>query len=141
MRRTLVGISTILCLSLQTRADIVWIEKEYDFGLIKEEAGPKTGYARFVNTGPEEVMITGMRPRCGCTKADFPKDPIAAGDTATVSFTYDPTGRPGKFNKSVRVYIGSSETYKIPITGNVLGTPQSLSTLYPVVSGPQWPRL
>ena len=136
MRKMLVGISAILCLGFGTQAEIVWLEKDYDFGLIKEEAGPKTGYARFVNTGPEEVIITGMRPSCGCTSADYPKDPIAPGDTATVSFTYDPAGRPGRFNKYVRVYIGSSDTFKIPIYGNVLGTPQSLSALYPVVSGP-----
>lgn len=117
-------------------AEIVWLEKIYDFGLFKEEAGPTTGHTRFVNTGPEEVCITGMRPSCGCTSADYPKDPIQPGDTATVSFTYDPKGRPGKFEKSVRVYVGDSDTYLIKIRGNVLGTPESLSTLYPVVAGP-----
>lgn len=49
------------------RGEIVWLEKEYDFGLMKEEAGPKTGSVRLVNTGPEEAVITGARPSCGCT--------------------------------------------------------------------------
>lgn len=43
------------------RGEIVWLEKEYDFGLMKEEAGPKTGSVRLVNTGPEEAVITGAR--------------------------------------------------------------------------------
>ncbi len=63
------------------RGEIVWLEKEYDFGLMKEEAGPKTGSVRLVNTGPEEAVITGARPSCGCTGVAYPDDPIAPGDT------------------------------------------------------------
>ena len=62
------------------RGEIVWLEKEYDFGLMKEEAGPKTGSVRLVNTGPEEAVITGARPSCGCTGVAYPDDPIAPGD-------------------------------------------------------------
>lgn len=118
------------------RADVVWLEKEYDFGLMKEQLGSKTGSVRFVNTGPEEIIITGARPSCGCTSVDYPVDPIAVGDTATISFTYNPAGRPGRFEKSIRVYIGEYDTSTIHIRGNVLGTPESLSVLYPIEAGP-----
>ncbi|MDE7438243.1 MAG: DUF1573 domain-containing protein [Muribaculaceae bacterium] len=122
--------------ALSASADVVWLEKEYDFGLMKEIAGPQTGSVRLVNTGPEEVVITGARPSCGCTGVAYNQDPIAPGDTATFSFTYNPLGRPGRFEKSIRVYIGDFDTYKITIKGNVLGTPESLSSLYPVEVGP-----
>lgn len=128
-------LSTLVSDSL-ANAEITWLEKEYDFGLMKEEAGKKTGYARFVNNGPDTVCITGVKPSCGCTSADYTDTPLAPGDTATVSFTYDPKGRPGRFNKSVRVYVGNTDTYRIAIKGNVLGTPESLAALYPVESGP-----
>lgn len=118
------------------RGEIVWLEKEYDFGLMKEEAGPKTGSVRLVNTGPEEAVITGARPSCGCTGVAYPDDPIAPGDTVKFSFTYNPLGRPGRFEKSIRVYIGDFDIATIRIRGNVLGTPESLSTLYPVEAGP-----
>ena len=118
------------------RGEIVWLEKEYDFGLMKEEAGPKTGSVRLVNTGPEEAVITGARPSCGCTGVAYPDDPIAPGDTVKFSFTYNPLGRPGRFEKSIRVYIGDFDMATIRIRGNVLGTPESLSTLYPVEAGP-----
>ncbi len=66
---------------------------------MKEEAGPKTGSVRLVNTGPEEAVITGARPSCGCTGVAYPDDPIAPGDTVKFSFTYNPLGRPGKIRE------------------------------------------
>lgn len=119
----------------EAAAEVVWLEKEYDFGLMKEEAGPRTGSVRLVNTGPEEIVITGARPSCGCTAVAYPEDPIAPGDTVKFSFTYNPIGRPGKFAKSIRVYIGDYDMATIRIRGNVLGTPESLSSLYPIEAG------
>ena len=116
-------------------AQIVWLERDYDFGLMKEAAGPATGTARFVNRGPEPVSVTGARPSCGCTSVDYSEEPVAPGDTAVISFTYDPEGRPGKFDKSIRVYIGENDSYRIGIKGNVLGTPESLDQFYPFGCG------
>lgn len=116
-------------------SEVRWLEKSYDFGLMKEEGGPKSGSVRFVNTGPDEVVITGARPSCGCTGVKYSDEPVAVGDTATVSFTYNPLGRPGRFDKSIRVYVGEYDTYTIKIRGTVLGTPESLSTLYPIDGG------
>lgn len=122
--------------AVSASADIVWLEKTYDFGLMKEADGPKSGSVRFVNPGPDPVAVAGARPSCGCTSVDFSDEPVAPGDTATISFTYDPYGRPGKFDKSIRVYIGENDSYKIGIIGNVLGTPESLTQMYPYEVGP-----
>lgn len=126
------------CILFAERADsqVAWLEKDYDFGLIKEEAGEQTGRVRMVNIGKQPTAITGARPSCGCTGVDYPKDLIAPGDTAIISFTYNPIGRPGKFRKTIRVYVGDYDMATIQIRGNVLGTPESLSTMYPVEAGP-----
>lgn len=116
-------------------AEIVWLQKTYDFGLMKEEAGPKKGEVKFTNRGSSPVVVTGARPSCGCTSVDYSQEPVLPGDTAVISFTYDPAGRPGKFDKSIRVYIGENDSYKIGITGNVLGTPESLTQFYPYENG------
>lgn len=131
------AMAALLLASATAGAEVRWLEKDYDFGLFKEAGGPRTGSVRFVNTGPEEVVVTNARPSCGCTSVDYPVDPVAPGDTATISFTYDPTGRPGKFDKSIRVYFaGNDAPVRIGIVGNVLGTPESLSLFYPVEAGP-----
>ena len=128
-------ILTLLLLVFGAQAEIRWLDKDYDFGLMKEIAGPKTGRSHFVNLGPDAVSIIYVRPSCGCTRVNYTKDPVAPGDTATVSYTYDPAMRPGKFLKSVKVELSDGERHTIKISGNVLGTPESLSTMYPVDAG------
>lgn len=135
MRSLLLTALCILSSTLGVEAGIVWLAKHYDFGLMKEAAGPKEGNVAFVNMGPDEVVVTDAKPSCGCTGVFFPDEPISPGDTAVISFVYNPKGRPGKFDKSIRVYIGENEVHRIGISGNVLGTPESLSLFYPVEAG------
>lgn len=132
---TLIFLLLSLFPDTEAKAAVVWLTKSYDFGLMKEEAGPKEGQVSFVNTGPDDVVITGARPSCGCTGVFYSEDPIAPGDTAVIYFNYNPAGRPGKFEKSIRVYIGEKDSYHIGIKGNVLGTPESLDQFYPVEAG------
>lgn len=116
-------------------AGIRWLEKDFDFGLMREESGPATGRSRFVNLGPDTISIFSVKPSCGCTSAEFSDAPLAPGDTAVVSYTYDPHMRPGKFDKTVKVRLSDAERHTIRITGNVLGTPESVAVLFPVDAG------
>lgn len=109
----------------------------YDFGVMKEVAGSKTGRVYVRNLGPDATFIRQVRPSCGCTDADFQQGEIAPGDSAWVSFTYNPAGRPGRFEKTVRVIYGDdSQKALINICGTVLGTPETLDKLYPIDAGP-----
>jgi len=113
-----------------------WLSTEYDFGTWKEIEGSRTGIVRFVNEGKEPTVITRVRPSCGCTGSDYYRDPVAPGDTAWVSFTYNPAGRPGQFEKTVKVYTGpQSDLTTIHIRGTVIGKPESLETRYPIEAG------
>lgn len=116
-------------------AQIRWLEQDYDFGVWKETTGPRTGRSRFVNAGREPISILDVRPSCGCTSATYTTTPIAPGDTATVTFTYDPTRRPGRFEKTVKVYLSDGTRRTIGISGSVIGEPESLRLLYPLSDG------
>lgn len=125
----------LLALTAAANGEVVWLETSYDFGLMKEQAGPKQGFVRFVNRGPETVQVLEARPTCGCTDASCPEEPVAPGDTAVIRFTYDPTGRPGRFDKSIKVRFQDGKRMSVKIRGNVLGTPESLEQFYPVDAG------
>lgn len=128
-------VSLCLLAAFGLRAEVRWLEFGSDFGLMHEEAGPRTMASRMVNMGPDTISVFSVRPSCGCTSADFSEEPLAPGDTAVIRYTYDPHMRPGKFEKSVKVRLSDGSRYSLPIRGNVLGTPTSLASLYPVDAG------
>lgn len=130
-------LASIMVLAAIANADarLLWLEESYDFGTFREVGGPREGYVRFVNLGPDTTAITRVRPSCGCTSERHTENLIAPGDTATVWFTYNPKGRPGRFAKTVKIYIGASGDVKhVPITGTVVGEPSSLAPEYPVTA-------
>lgn len=112
------------------------IDSNFDFGTFHESDGIKTAYARLVNDGDSATFINDVRPSCGCTGALYESDLIQPGDTTVVSFDYNPAGRPGNFNKTVKIYEGPENIrHIISFKGRVVGTPESLSRNYPVDCG------
>lgn len=112
------------------------LDKEYDFGLVKEAMGDAYGKVRIANTGTEPIVLTDVIPSCGCTAVDYPVDPVAPGDTAVINIVYDMRNRPGRIQKSLRVILNDYDVLTVYLKGNVLGTPATLSTMYPVENGP-----
>ena len=52
-------------------------------------------------------MISNVTTSCGCTVADWTKEPIAPGKTGIVSSTFDAKAI-GRFQKSVGIYCNAS---------------------------------
>lgn len=118
------------------KGEIKWLSTEYNYGVIKESAGNATGSVKFVNLGPEATYVSRVRPSCGCTGATYPHKMIEPGDTAEISFTYNPTGRPGRFDKTVKIYIGKeNELTTVRILGTVIGEASTLARHFPVECG------
>ncbi|MDR3250487.1 MAG: DUF1573 domain-containing protein [Tannerella sp.] len=93
----------------------------YDFGQIKESAGPVTHIFKVKNSGEVALVITNATASCGCTTPVWTKEPIAPGKTGEISVTYDPTNRPGPFTKPITVYSnGKTGTYVLNIRGVVV---------------------
>lgn len=138
MRLLVMALSAMASVAgLTAKAEIEWLATEYDFGVMKEVLGPQTGQVKGVNRGPDPTYISQVRPSCGCTGASFTEDVLLPGDTATVTFTYNPAGRPGRFEKTVKVFEGRDNVLTtVWIRGTVIGEPASLEADYPVVAGP-----
>jgi len=55
-----------------------------------------TGSFKFKNTGKYDLVISEVTTSCGCTVADYPKNPIKPGEEGMISVTYDSKGYSGK---------------------------------------------
>ncbi len=123
---------------------IEWLAKTFDFGVIKEDNGAQRGSFSFVNSGQEPVLITGVRTSCGCTRAEYASESIQPGDTAVITFFYDPARRPGPFEKTIKASIatstqkdkaGESTTDVLTIKGKVLPSQETIESDFPVDAG------
>lgn len=88
---------------MNAQPEIKFDSQTYDFGKIKEEGGKVTGRFEFTNVGNEDLILVNVKPGCGCTAANYSKEPIAPGKKGYIEATYNPYNRPGAFNKNIRV--------------------------------------
>lgn len=113
-----------------------WKSVTHDFGAFDEDMGKVTSDFVVFNDGDAPMMIYAARASCGCTVPHFTSDPIAPGDSAVVKVTYDPTGRPGKFSKKVKVETNCQPAQNIlTINGVVIGASNTLRARYPIEVG------
>ena len=96
---------------------------------------PVTATFELRNNGSRPMLIDEVRPDCGCSKVDFPRKHIAAGETFTVSMTYD-ARMLGHFNKQAAVFAnGNREPVYLAMEGVVLAELKDYSKTYPYAFG------
>jgi Protein of unknown function (DUF1573) len=89
---------------------IQWIDSIKNLGRINEGQKVEVSF-RFKNTGNKPLIIHSVRPGCGCTVADYPKEPIAPGGEGEITGSFDSQGRE------------SLQRKEIAVTANTVGTP------------------
>lgn len=87
---------------------VAWNEKTHDFGQIVLNK-PATAVFIFKNTSDKPVVITTAKSSCGCTVAEYTKEPVKPGDEGQVKATYN-SAREGSFSKSVTVTFDGNPT-------------------------------
>lgn len=92
-------------------AGIAWKAETVDLGTIPQGT-PKTIEFEFKNTSDKSVIITTVKPACGCTAADYTKEPIAPGKSGFVKATYNAAAL-GSFTKTVTVTTNIDVTPKV----------------------------
>ena len=74
----------------------------------------------FTNTGKEPLIIEKAKGSCGCTGPDWPKDPIAPGESAVIKVNYDEK-RVGPYTKSITITSNAKTSPKIvKVKGKVI---------------------
>lgn len=93
-----------------------------DFGQIVQGTKVDSLYI-FENTGGSPLVITDVRGSCGCTVGkDWPKQPVAPGDKASIRISFDSEGRSGRQDKTVTVVANTSPPSTVlTLTAEVVG--------------------
>ncbi len=120
-----IAYTNVASAQIETGAKIEFKKETHDYGTVKfGENGDCT--FEFKNSGNEPLIISNAKGSCGCTVPDWPKEPIAPGETGKITVHYD-TQRAGAINKSVTINSNAiNEPIKvIRIKGNVLPQPET----------------
>jgi hypothetical protein len=85
----------------QGKGIITFSETVHDFGKVYDTT-PRKWSAKFKNTGTEKLVISQVRPGCGCTAASLAKYDYEPGEEGTIELTWNPTGM-GEVTKPVTI--------------------------------------
>ena len=97
-----------------------------DFGDFTVADGLQTCTFTFANVGEAPLVINYVHTSCGCTVADYPKDPISPGGKGIIKVSYSGEGKtPGPFTKTIQVFSNCKEDLaRVSIKGNMLPLPR-----------------
>ena len=91
-----------------------------DYGTIKKGSD---GNKEFIvkNIGKKPLIISNVKPSCGCTSPSWTREPIAPGKTGKISVHYN-TNLVNLFMKNIEVYSNDPENSRtiLYIKGNVV---------------------
>ncbi|MGZ5262731.1 MAG: DUF1573 domain-containing protein [Kaistella sp.] len=78
-------------------------ESNFAFGKIKK--GEKVEHVYEVtNTGTNPLVISEVKPACGCTVPDYTKEPILPGQKGKITLKFDSASFDGLVSKQAEVY-------------------------------------
>ena len=78
-----------------------------------------TGEVRFV--APYDMEIVAAEPGCGCTGVEFPQGQLKAGETYSIAYQIDTSGRAGNFTPSIDFSVaGQADKWQLQLEGQVV---------------------
>lgn len=112
----------LIAVAMMGQEPVLTFEKtEHDFGKINEGDGRVSVIFSFKNEGMAPLILSNVRASCGCTTPTWTKEPVEPGKTGSITVTYNPNGRPGRFQKTVTITSNASvPTQKVYIKGEVI---------------------
>ena len=110
-----------LCLAVSAQEIQFTKGKEYNFGNIPELAGKVITVFEYVNTGNVPLVLTSVRTSCGCAAPTWTDAPLEPGQRGMIKVSYNPAGRPGRFQKTITITSNAltTPTEKLYIKGEV----------------------
>lgn len=78
-------------------------EAAFEFGKIKKGDHKEHTY-EITNTGENPLIISQVKPGCGCTVPDYTKEPILPGQKGKITLKFDSSNFDGLVNKQAEIY-------------------------------------
>lgn len=85
----------------QGKGILTFAETTHDFGKVYDTT-PRKWSAKFKNTGTEKLVISQVRPGCGCTATSLTKFDYEPNEEGVIELTWNPTGN-GEVTKPVTI--------------------------------------
>lgn len=106
---SLANIIAVLFISLGSLSPVIEFDTlQHNFGNAKE--GDKlTHVFTFKNTGDKDLEIIHINTSCGCTAANYTKEPVPPGESGSITVTFNTYGKKGRNNKTIYVRSTGSE--------------------------------
>ncbi|MGF1533973.1 MAG: DUF1573 domain-containing protein [Bernardetiaceae bacterium] len=95
----IIGLTAALA---QEGSELSFDEVNYEFGTVKQGEQVDHNF-KFTNASPNPIVITNVRTTCGCTVPQWPREPIAAGETANINAIFNTRGKQGYQRKVVTI--------------------------------------
>lgn len=70
---------------------------------------------KFKNTGNEPLIISDVKTSCGCTASNYPREPVAPGESAEIEAVFDTAGKTGAQTKNVTVMTNTNPSSNVLI--------------------------
>ena len=101
------------------KTNMKFADMEHDFGTIEQDSrNPKT--FTFTNTGENPLIISDAKGSCGCTVPQYPREPIAPGETGEIEVVYSPGKQKNQQTKTVTITANTEPaTTVLRISANV----------------------
>ncbi|MBR5194367.1 MAG: DUF1573 domain-containing protein [Bacteroidaceae bacterium] len=94
------------------------VDSEKDFGNIPLNEKREHVF-KLVNTGNKPLVIYDVVTSCGCTKAEYGKEPVRPGETLDLKVIYNAEDK-GRFRKNLTVYCNVEDSLlKLTVVGEV----------------------
>ena len=94
--------------SSTTQTQVSVSQTVVDFGKFPMQEKKEHRFTLF-NTGNNVLAVQDVITSCGCTKAEYSKEPVRPGGTLEVKVIYE-ADEPGRFNKSITVYCNAEKS-------------------------------
>ncbi len=96
-------------------SEITFDKYIYDFGVVEPEDRPQYHFT-FRNTGQADLVISKVKPSCGCTAVLLSDETIKPGGHGEIEVSLNPQGRRGKQELTVAVHSNAKNQSVVNLT-------------------------